>query len=280
MIDLITRTLVRIASVAVGVGGRWLAAVAAGLAQEFKRVCDFRDMVMCAAIPSDDLCDEAIDDLERKFGISKFGAASMADRKSRILERASFFASGGPDWLQAQIQAAGFPLYVIENLISGETVNTQFGDQQFDETTQFGVMPNRTDPSTVPGVLITSSASGPGGAMVDESSQFGLTQFGGTTEFGTQDTDYIYPLPAERVLPTDPSLWGRVFFLSPFPDRLATEDELLYLSTDQRAYLIRLVTQLKFLRNWCIAQVSTRVIVVDELDGAILTFEDGAIWVV
>jgi hypothetical protein len=36
--------------------------------------------------------------------------------------------------------------------------------------------------------------------------------------------------------------------------------------------------QLKYLRNWCVAQVALRVVLIDEDDGAILTFEGGEIW--
>ena len=69
-----------------------------------------------------------------------------------------------------------------------------------------------------------------------------------------------------------------MFFLSPVQGRLATADELLYLSSDQVAYLTRLVIQLKPVKRWCVAQVATRVVIVDALDDAILTFEDGEIW--
>lgn len=160
--------------------------------------------------------------------------------------------------------------------LSGDTM---FGDVQFDDTTQFGTMPSRVDPSTVDGVLITSSANKPGGRRAAENAQFGVgMQFGGGSQFGSPDPSYAYPLPAERVYPTDPVYWGCVFFLSPVQGRLATADELLYLSSDQVAYLTRLVIQLKPVKRWCVAQVATRVVIVDALDDAILTFEDGEIW--
>lgn len=280
MIDMITRTLSRfILSVSSLIGGEWISKLASGLAVEYSRLLAFRDSVFCAAIPSDNLCIDAMDDLERKYGIASYADATTTERKSRILERASLFASMGPDWLEEQIQKAGFPLYVVENTPTPTAINTMFGDQQFDETTQFGVMPSRVDPSTVSGTLITSSANKPGGFAAAENAQFGeAMQFGDTVQFGSPNTDYAYPLPAERVLPTDPTLWGRVFFLSPIEGRLATEDEMLYLSTDQIAYLTRLVIQLKPLRMWCVAQVATRVVITDALDGAVLTFEDGSLW--
>ena len=278
MIDAIARTLTRIASVARNIGGAGIRALATGLAAEYDRIVAFRDSVYCAAIPSVNLCDNAMDDLERKYGISYYSEATTEERKARIAERASLFASLGPGWLEAQIQAAGFPLYVVENTPT-LAPNTQFGDVQFDSTTQFGVMPSRVDPASVAGTLITSSANKPGGRRTAVNAQFGVgMQFGTTSQFGSPNPAYSYPLPAERVLPADPVLWGSVFFLSPIPGRLATADEMLYLSSDQIAYLSRLVIQLKPLRRWCIAQVATRVVITDALDGAVLTFEDGSIW--
>ena len=280
MIDMITRTLSRyILSVSSMIGGSWIGRLAEGLAVEYSRLLAFRDKVYCAALPSDNLCPEAMDDLERKYGIGMFSDATSDERKARILERASLYASMGPDWLQDQIQRAGFPLWVVENNPALVTVQTQFGDQQFDQTTQFGIMPDRVDPSSVEGALITSSANDRGGFAASEFSQFGsVMQFGDAVQFGSPDSKYAYPLPTKRVLPTNPAEWGRIFFLSPVEGRLATESEMLYLSEDQIAYLTRLVTQLKPLRMWCIAQVATRVVITDVLDGAVLTFEDGSLW--
>jgi len=277
---MISRTLSRLVlSASSVICGEWIGKLIDGLAVEYSRILAFRDSVYCAALPSDNLCPESMDDLERKYGIGMFADATESERKARILERASLYASMGPDWLQEQIQRAGFPLYVVENTPALVTVMTQFGDQQFDETTQFGIMPDRIDPGTVSGVLVTSSANKPGGFAASEFSQFGeVMQFGSTVQFGSPNSAYAYPLPSERVLPTDPSLWGRIFFLSPVEGRLATEDEMLYLSDDQIAYLSRLIIQLKPLRMWCVAQVATRVVITDIFDGAIFTFEDGSIW--
>ena len=279
MIDAISRTLTRLASVARLIGGAWIRALATGLAAEYDRIVAFRDSVYCAAIPSASLCEEALDDLERKYGIAVYADATTEERKARVLERASLYGSMGYGYLEKQIQEAGFPLYVVENTPIANPDPTQFGDVQFDSTTQFGTMPSRIDPASVPGTLITSSANKPGGRRSAENAQFGVgMQFGSSTQFGSPDPGYAYPTPAERVYPTDPVRWGCVFFLSPVQGRLATADEMLYLSEDQVAYLTRLVVQLKPLKRWCVAQVATRVVIVDALDDAILTFEDGEIW--
>ena len=123
-----------------------------------------------------------------------------SERVARIVERASIRkASGGIDWFE-QIQAAGFPLYVkIEN--PQPAWKSTFGDQQFSPTTQFGLMPKRIDPLTVPGVLITSSANTPGAGVVI-ASQFGI----GHARFGTSffrehvDPNYVFPQPANQAI--------------------------------------------------------------------------------
>ena len=270
----ITRTLQRIGAVSEILNGPTIRSLYTGIAQEFGRVKSYIDKVLCAAVPSSQLCTEALDDLEDKYGITYFGDVTTQERINRIIERASLYGAGGAEWLEDRIQEAGFPLYVIEN-VPGIAETTQFGDVQFDETTQFSLMPNRIDPSTVPGYLITSSAAMRSGGVTASSSQFGVLNQFGSTQFGTPDERFSYPQPADRQLPTNPQLWGRVFFLSPFPDRLATENELLYLSSEQLKYLERLIIQIKYLRNWCIAQVAELVVFTTEDGVDAFTTEDG-----
>jgi hypothetical protein len=273
MVEMITRTLSRfILSVSSWIRGEWIAKLASGLSAEPARIAEMRDKALCAAVPSASLCSDAIYDMEEKYGIAHDDSLSDTQRVTAIVQRASRDGAGGPEWLQIQVQAAGFPLYVIENT-ERLAQTTMFGDVQFDETTQFATMPKRIDPSTVSGVLITSSANRRGGARVASSSQFGSGQFG-SSQFGTPDSSKSYPQPAGRSLPTDPTLWGRVFFLSPFEDRLASSDELLILSDEQISALRKLIEQIKFLRNWCIAQVGTDIERVTD-DGATRVLEDG-----
>ena len=268
----VARTIERIGTVA-GVCGQNVKALWRGLSKEFGRFVEYRDLVKCAAVPSSSLCIDAVDDLEKKYGLLKDDGLTDAERIARIVERAALFGSGGKDWLESQIQAAGFPLYVIEN-VPMALVETQFGDVQFSDTTQFGIMPNRIDPETVDGILITSVAGQSGGAVILDSSQFGGTNQFGTTMFGTRDPGYSFPQPRARLMPRDPVYWPMVFFLSPFPDRLAALDELLVLSGDRYRYLIEMVQQIKHLHLWCVAQVLENIELITE-DGYLLETEDG-----
>jgi hypothetical protein len=139
-------------------------------------------------------------------------------------------------------------------------------------------MPQYIDPRTIAGQLITSSPFGRSGPRIAGSSQYiATTQYGASTQYGTRDLAYSYPQPAVRQLPSDPQKWSKIFFLSPFPDRLATGSELLYLADGQIQYLKRLIMQIKYLRNWCIAQIADDVVMV-QTPGEILTWSDNSIW--
>lgn len=279
MAESITRTLMRLGNVAEGLlGGPWLKKLYTGLAGEFDRISAYRDTVQSAIIPSAALPIAALDDLEAKYGLTYLQDLSDDARIARLIERASVDGSGGPAWLQSTIQAAGFPLYVIENTPALAAM-TQYGaDIEYGEATQYSVMPKYVNPATVAGILITSSPNKRSGPRIAAISQYGAAiQYNAGTQYSTRDAMYSYPQPMERQLPADPQLWPKIFFLSPFPNRLAAPSELLYLSDGQIQYLKRLVMQIKYLRNWCIAQVAEDVIMV-QTPGEILTWSDDSIW--
>ncbi len=253
----IARTLKRLLA-----GGRvtdgpvWLAKLYAGLAPEFNRLSEYKGKVMAAAVPNENLPAEALDDLEAKYGIEHYLGLSEQERINRILERASGTGCGGPDWLQEQLQQAGFPLYVIANG-KQSTAAVQYGDFQYSRAVQYGQSVSRTNPASVPGELIVSSPPIKGGWPY-------LTQYGAARQYSpvmqqyskVTDPAYTVPQPARFLIPYEAKYWVRFFFLSPFADRLAaSEEELLSLTAEQFRYLKRLVIQIKYLRDWCIAQV-------------------------
>lgn len=223
-----------------------------GIATEFARVKDFRDIVLRSSVPNENMSAFTIDDYETKYGITPVQAATDEERIGRIIERASENGNGGPDWLEEQIRKAGYDLYlhVNERTQGGAP---QFGDFQFSDV-QFGSANLYTDPRTIPGELITSSPSGNIGPQFD---QFGDFQFGPQVQFGTLLEGFVNPRPVIPQIPSSPDRWGYFFFLSPFEDRLATDVELLALTDQEILFLERLVIQTKFTRNWCITQVTT-----------------------
>jgi len=271
--DSIAQTIRRIGLAGGILGGPTIRKLWQGLSKEFGRVWDYLGLVESATVPSPETAIETLSDLEDKYGLPAAEEMTDDERITRLVERASQYGSGGAGWLQQQIQAAGFPLYVIENS-PRPAEETQFGDVQFSPTTQFALMPKRVDPLTVPGVLITSSAYSAGAGRMATESQFGVGMQFGSSFFGTRDPNYIYPPPRERQIPTDTQKWARFFFLSPFPDRLASIDEMLLLSSEKIRYLTQLVQTIKYLHLWCIAQVQEDIVLTTE-DGEILTTEDG-----
>lgn len=220
-----------------------------GIALEFDRVNDFRTLVTTSAVPNANMNTDTIVDYEGKYGIDEDITATNDERIARIIERAQRDGNGGPDWLQEQIQQAGFDLYVILNTKTVSFV-PQFGNFQFGQI-QFGGSIFYTDPRTVDGELIVSSPNGNIGGQFEN---FGNFQFG-TTQFGVLVDGFAYPRPKPFTLTSDPDKWGYVFFLSPDPNGIVGSGSLLSVTQEQFDFLEKLVIQLKHVRNWCIAQV-------------------------
>ncbi|MBE3064405.1 MAG: hypothetical protein IMZ69_05235 [Spirochaetes bacterium] len=251
----IARTLKRLT-----VGGRvldgvtWFPKLYEGLSKEFGRVDDYRKKVLAAAIPNENLPTESLDDQEAKYGIENYLGFTDQERVDRIMERANRDGNGGADWLQEQVQQAGFTLYVISNGKQPTSSMQYGGDIQYAETVQYGISVSRINPATVLGELICSSPPAKAGRRY--LTQYGLMQYGGSSLYGTANPAFSYPQPRRFLIPSDPLQWGRFFFLSPFADRLAINDgELLELSAEEFRYLRRLIIQTKYLRDWCVAQV-------------------------
>ena len=223
-------------------------AVYDGISEELGRVNDFRDVVKVSVVPNSNMHPSTIKDNEIKYGIDTIILSTNKERIDRIIEAAQRDGNGGPDWLQEQIQKAGYPLYVILNKIVPD-IFAQFGTFQFG-TDQFGGTTSYTNPALVPGQLVASSPNGNIGPLF---TNFGTFQFG-TVNFGSLAPNTANPRPKPFTITTDPNKWGYFFFLSPFPDRLATPSELLQLSDQEFNYLKKLVIKLKHTRNWAIVQ--------------------------
>ena len=219
------------------------------LSLEFERVNDYRDIVTISTVPNENMSTDTLDDYEQKYGIEYIYTSTPEERIARIIERAGRDGNGGADWLQDQIQKAGFPLYVHINIKDVETI-PQYGNFQYDQI-QYGGSITYTDPRTVDGEIIASS---PNGNIGGQFLNYGVYQYG-NIQYGTLQVGFAYPRPKPFNLTSDPDRWGYVFFLSPFEDRLAGPTELLQLSQLEYDYLFKTVIQLKHLRNWAIAQV-------------------------
>ncbi|PKL40740.1 MAG: hypothetical protein CVV44_03800 [Spirochaetae bacterium HGW-Spirochaetae-1] len=191
-----------------------------GLAVEFGRVIEMKNRVLSVVVPNVNMDTDAIEDYNEKYGIPQYLTGTDAQKINRIIERASLVGHGGPEWLEEQIQKAGFALYVHLNLPTDED-ELQLGDFQMSSTIQFGSPLTYIDPELVPGELIVGT----------------------------------HPTGGSWIITDDAFYWGYYFFLSPFSDRLAAAGELLELSQQQYNYLYKVITSLKYMRNRCIAQV-------------------------
>lgn len=226
-----------------------------GLSQEFGRVNDFKDIVKRSVVANDNMDITTLDDYEKKYNLRTDPLFSDQVRIDKIIERASRNGNGGSEWLQQQIQKAGYDLYVIVNT-KDQSTGAQFGSFQFGAE-QFGGLVTYIDPRNIPGEIIASS---PNETMGGQYIAFGDFQFGPQVQFGTLDINVSYPVPAGFTIPSTPDYWGYVFFISPFPDRVATEIELQALSDSELATLKKLVIELKHARNWAVVQVTTAVL--------------------
>ena len=228
----------------------WFPLLVEGLSVEFERIKSFKNDVYSSTVAHEDMPSFAIDDYENKYGIL-IKTGTDQERINRILERADLNGLPGKDWLERQIQTAGFPLYVIENLPLEQTA-LKWGTFQWGNAF-WGLTDRFIDPNTVLGELIVNSPfTGQGKVYI---SQFGSFQWG-ASQFGVPDLTTTTPPPKEYVRTTNQVRYGFYFFLSPDPNGIVlTEPELLELSQSDFNYLKKLIIRSKLMKNWAIAQV-------------------------
>ncbi len=223
-----------------------------GLSEELNRVNDFKDIVKSSTVANENMSVDTLEDYEKKYNLRFDPLFSDQDRINKIIERASRNGNGTAIWLEGQLQQAGFDLYVHENFKDTST-GAQYGSFQFGAE-QFGGLITYRDPRTVSGEIIASS---PNGNIGGQYTPFGDFQFGPQVQYGTLVPGISYPAPLGFSIPSDQDRWGYVFFISPFPDRLATEIELQALSDSELNTLKKIVIELKHARNWAVVQVTT-----------------------
>jgi uncharacterized protein YmfQ (DUF2313 family) len=223
-----------------------------GLSAEFSRVDDLKNKVKNSVVPNDNMSADTIDDYEKRYGVNGIWMLSNQERIQKIIAKASENGSGGPDWLEDLIQASGFDLYVIVNQPDSESTFPQYGDFQYGDV-QYGGLVSYTDPRNIDGELIASSpVSNLGGLYLE----YGDFQYG-DVQYGTIQEGTSYPRPKPFIIPSDPDRWGYVFFVSPFEDRLAGPSELAQIQQEEYDFLVNLILESKFTRNWCILQAES-----------------------
>ena len=127
-------------------------------AKEPERICDFyvdvRDSGLPPNIPSD-----ALDDWETFLGLLANSNLTDAERNERALGKLTAVGGQGPDYIQDQLQAAGFPVFVYENnpTAGARTYITLSNDTGI-ESNDFlsGDFTDRLNPNAVPGDLLAN----------------------------------------------------------------------------------------------------------------------------
>ena len=169
LIESIKKTLTRLGIPIILPGFEQLKDFYGGLAAEYERIINFKNSVKNNIVPYKGMDPYSIDDYNVKYGIPKYLPGSDALRIDRIIEKANLRGFGGPDWIEEQLQKAGYLLYVHENLAKD------------------------IDPGTVPGELIVCSPPRGYGEIV---AQWGQAQYG-THQYRTPNPLFLYPRPVE-----------------------------------------------------------------------------------
>lgn len=113
----------------------WLALMMEGIKLEFDRVNDFKKIVQSAVVPNENMDAYTLDDTIKKYGLAHINSLpGITDNQKRdfCIEAAALSGYSGPDWIEDQLQKAGYEFYVHP-------------------------IPPATDPATIPGELIVGT---------------------------------------------------------------------------------------------------------------------------
>jgi len=117
MIQKIKNTLIRLSGkILIFNPVNWYPKLMEGFAVELDRVREFKNIISSAVIPNANMDTDTIQDHNKKYGVSQFVGGTDAEQIARLIEKASLNGEPGKDWMTDQVQMAGFPLYVIENI--------------------------------------------------------------------------------------------------------------------------------------------------------------------
>jgi hypothetical protein len=234
----------------------WLPLLLEGIAIEFDRIREYKNIVLSSTVPNDNMSPYCVDDYNTKYGIPNTLPGTDAEKIARIIEKAALNGEPGADWLQDQLQKAGFMLYAIENEPLDINIVQYSTTIQYSVSQQYGLTQRFVNPDDIDGDLIVGST--PIGAGRIFLYRYGICQYTELNTYGTYDQNALNPQPFIYVRTDDPKYWGFYFTLSPFSNRVAIdESEFLVLSQDEYNYLVLLIKQLKLQRNWCILQAKT-----------------------
>lgn len=88
------------------------------LSDEPERIETFFELVQQSGIPDGNLPVDSLDDWETFLALPRNDSLSTTERNERITGKYTSQGGQGPDYIQDTMQAAGFPVYVVENFPS------------------------------------------------------------------------------------------------------------------------------------------------------------------
>lgn len=179
---------------------------------EAGRVKTFIDNIRDAGIPNGNLPAGALSDWETFLGLSMNTALSNAERNERIKGKYAGQGGQGPDYIQDTLQAAGFPVYVLENIPKdnpgARAYSSTLGSISLGETT-LGAYTDRINPIGISGTLIP-------GPPIWETEKIYAASLGGITLGETELGEYVGTITQEipYEIPNIPSRFIFVWFLT------------------------------------------------------------------
>lgn len=231
----------------------WFPKLLNGISVEFGRVRDYKNQILSATVVHANMTPDAIDDYNKKYGIPSTLTGTDAEKIARILEKASLTGWPGKQWLEDQLQMAGFLLYVHENKPLTTNLQQYGSGVQYASINQYGLTVRFVDPSTIIGELVVGSPQDGIGKII--LAQYSSSNQYAQYQYGEPDPTALNPQPVPYEFTTNQGTWGYYFILSPFPSALATlESEFLTMTESEFDYLKNLIIELKLQRNWCILQ--------------------------
>lgn len=113
----------------------WIPLLMEGVQLELDRVNDFKKVVLSTVIPNANMDLDTLDDNIKKYGldyVNYLPGVTDEDKVNFCIEAAALSGFSGPDWIEDQLQKAGYEFYVHS-------------------------IPAATDPATIPGELIVGT---------------------------------------------------------------------------------------------------------------------------
>jgi hypothetical protein len=221
-------------------------------AKEPNRLCAFFDDVRDSGTPPNIPVD-ALPDWETFLGLPFNSLLTDAERNERILGKLTAVGGQGPDYIQDQMQAAGFPVYVYENnpSMGAREFITLLGDTGIQMNDyQLGDFTDRINPATLGGILL---ANPPvwlnikdylGSSLGDTNIQMNDYELGEFSQTLIFEDEYS--------IPADSTTFVFFWFLAG-PGGIY---DFVDIPADREEDFKSLVYQLKPAHTWCIAQVN------------------------